>query len=666
MNSKPYCMQEAAPVLKKAISAAFLFGLITFFSPMVQAEVPEWLRALAKQPAKTYADDVNAVVLLDDQVTTVKDNGDLVRRGRRVVRILRPEGRDEAAYWVHYNGDSKVNYLHGWSITSKGQEYETKSGDVSEHSVSTYEVYSDAKIKALRVPGADVGTVVGFEYEQQQRPYVFQDSWMFQQSEPVEQSHYELHLAAGWRFKSDWMNHKEEKPTEDNGAIQWQLSNIPRIEDEPHRPPTRGLAGGVVFTFFNEKTPSKSYRNWSDLGTWFTQLSSSVRDASPALSQKVQELAPSSLPIMQRVKALANFAQHDVRYVAVEVGVGGYRPHTAADIFNHRYGDCKDKATVLSSMLAQIGVKSYYIIVNATRGVVTKDSPASPGGFNHMILAIALPEASYSKPLPAMYEHPKLGHLLIFDPTNDFVPFGQIPPYEQDNYGLLVGEQGGELIHMPLSPPEANGITRNAKLKLLPDGTLQGEIEERYTGFNAMLGRAFLQNESETDRKKIIERLVGNSLSNFQLDHYELVNASDIDQDLIIRFNFSAAHYAKNAGSMLLVRPRVIGEMAGAWDPNKPRHYAYDFRAPFLNRDSMEISLPEGFQVDELPEPAKASFPFAQYVSKTENSGSVLKYTREYKINTTQVSMDQIEQLKKLFGQINLDEKNMAVLKKSN
>jgi hypothetical protein len=668
MNSKPYCM-EVMSVLKKAISSSFfLCALIVvgFCAPAAATDVPEWLRNLARQPAKTYADDVNAVVLLDEHITTVKDNGDLVKRARRAIRILRPEGRDEAVYWAQYNGDSKVNYLRGWSITSKGQEYETKSSDVSEHSISSYEVYSDAKIKALRVPGAEVGTVVGFEYEQQERPYIFQDSWMFQHSEPVEQAHYELRLASGWRFKSDWMNHKEVKPTEENGAVQWQLSDIPRIEDEPHMPPTRGLAGGVVFTFFNEKNPAKSYRNWSELGTWFTQLSSSVRDASPGLSQKVLELAPSNQPLMQRIKALASFAQHDVRYVAIEVGVGGYRPHTAADVFNHRYGDCKDKATVLSSMLAQIGVKSYYIIVNATRGVVTKDSPPTPGGFNHMILAIALPEASYGKPMPAMYEHPKLGHLLIFDATNDFVPFGQIPPYEQDNYGLLVGEQGGELIHMPLSAPEANGVLRNAKMKLLPDGTLQGEIEERYTGFNAMLGRMFLQNESENDRKKIIERLVANSLGNFQLDHYELINASDIDQDLIIRFNVSAAHYAKNAGSMLLVRPRVLGELAGAWDPNKPRHYAYDFRAPFLDRDSVEIALPDGFLVDELPEPAKASFPFAEYASKTENSGSLLKYTREYKITATQVSMDQMDQLKKLFGQINLDEKNMAVLKKAN
>lgn len=658
-------MQEAAPVLKKAISAIFLFAVSIFVSTAAQAEVPDWLRSLARQPNKSYADDVNAVVLLDDNVTTVRENGDLVRHGRRVVRILRPEGRNEGAYARYYNGDSKVNYLRGWSITSKGQEYETKSSDVFESNVSTYEVYSDAKVKALRVPGTDVGTVIGFEYEEQERPYTFHDTWYFQESEPVERSHYELHLASGWRFKSDWVNHKEEKPSEENGSLQWQLNDIPRIENEPRRPPSMGLAGSVVFTFFNDKVPGRSFRNWSDIGNWYTQLSSDVRTPSAALSQKVQELAPASLPLVQRIKALSGFAQHDVRYVAIEIGVGGYKPHSASDVFTHRYGDCKDKATVLSAMLAQIGVKSYYIIVNATRGVVTKDLPPSLR-FNHMILAIALPDASYSKPMPALYQHPKLGHLLIFDPTNDVVPFGQIPYYEQDNYGLLVGEQGGELIHMPLSPPESNGVFRNAKLKLSPDGTLQGEIEERYSGFNAMLGREFLQHETENDRKKIIERLVANSLGNFQLDKYELLNADDIDQDLIIKFNFSAAHYAKNAGSMLLVRPRVLGELAGPWDANKPRHYAYEFRGPFLDRDTVEISLPEGFKVDELPDPAKVTFPFAEYASKTESGEGILKYTREYKQTATEVPLEHMDELKKFFSQINLDEKNMAVLKRAN
>jgi hypothetical protein len=534
-----------------------------------------------------------------------------------------------------------------------------------ERNVSTYEVYSDAKQKIVRVPGADVGTVVGYEYEKQEHPYKFQDFWEFQSGEPVERSHYELHLAPGWRFKSDWRNHKEEKPTDENGAIQWQLTDIPRIENEPRRPPILGLAGLVVFTFLNDKNPTKSYRDWSEFGSWYTQLASGVRDVSPAVQQKVQELAPANLSLLDRIKALASFAQHDVRYVAISIGVGGWRPHNASDIFSHRYGDCKDKATVLSSMLSQIGVKSYYLLVNTERGIFNENS--SPmARFDHMILAISLPEASYAKSMPAMYQHPKLGRLLIFDPTNEYVPFGQIPYYEQDNYGLLVGEQGGDLIHLPLSPPEANGVLRNAKLKLLPDGALQGEIEERYTGFYAMLFRGGLQHESENDRKKIIERLLASSLGNFQLDKYELVNANDIDQDLIIKFNFTAAHYAKNAGSMLLVRPRVLGELAGRWDANKPRHYAYVFPGRFLDRDTVEISLPDGFKVDELPDPAKATFPFAEYVSKTESTEGMLKYTREYKQTATEVSMDQMDQLKKLFGQINLDEKNMAVLKKAN
>lgn len=657
---------EGTSVHKKTTRAIFLLAGLVIGAATANAEVPDWLRALAKEPAKTYADDVNHVVLLQDQVTTVKDNGDIVKVSRRAIRILRPEGRKYGAVWgVPYNGDSKVSYLRGWSITAKGQEYESKSSDVIEQNISTYEVYSDLKVKALRIPGADVGTVVGFEFAEEERPYVFQDYWMFQETEPVERSRYELHLASGWRFKSDWMNHGEEKPAEEKGALLWQMADVPRIEREPHEPPSRALAGGVVFTFLSDKMPEKSYRDWSDFGSWYTQLSSGVRDASPALQQKVQELAPANLPLLQRIKALASFAQHDVRYVAIEIGVGGYKPHSADDIFAHRYGDCKDKATVLSAMLAQIGVKSYYIIVNATRGVVSKNSPPSPGGFNHMILAIALPDASYAKPMPAMYEHPTLGHLLIFDPTNDFVPFGQIPYYEQDNYGLLVGGKGGELLHLPLSNPESNRVSRSAHLKLLPDGTLQGDVEEVRTGFEAMMAREFLQNETEQDQKKAIERLVGRSIGNVQVDGFELVNARDIDKDIVIRYRVTAEHYAKSSGPLWLVRPRVVGEMAGAWDTSKPRHYAYEFPAPFVSTDTIEIAVPDGFKVFELPDPAKTALPFAEYSSKIESAGNILKYSREYKMAANEVPFANTEQLKNLFTQINSDEKNMVVLKKA-
>ena len=642
-----------------------LFSLLGVSRTAYATNVPDWLRTVAQQAQKKYADDANAVILLDDQETIVNDNGEIVTHERLVYRILRPEGRSYAEYSLPFDNETRINSFRGWSITAKGQEYETKEKDALERSLGDAQEFNDTKIKILVVPGADVGTVVGFEYEQKRRPYLFQDRWYFQDMIPVEKSRYTLRLPSSWEFRADWLNHNEQKPTEQNGVYVWEVTDVPRIEREYHEPDYRALAGHMIVTFFSDKTAHRNSESWNDLGVWYGQLTAGVRDPSPALQAKVQELAPASLPMFERIRALSLFAQRDVRYYAIEIGIGGFRPHPAAEIFSHRYGDCKDKATVLSAMLAQIGVKSYYLIIHATRGIYTEKTPPN-SGFNHMILAIQMPEASFPTKMTAMMEHPKLGHLLIFDPTNDLVPLGQLPPYEQDSYALLVTDSGGELIHLPVSSPDLNRIRRDAKLKLLPDGTLQGEIEEVRSGYMAMNGRYYLQQESHNDRKKMLEHFWGPSLGNFQIDSFNLENENDIDKDLVLRYKFTASHYAKTAGSLLLVRPRIIGEMAGAFDASKPRHYAYEIDAPFLRSDTVEITLPNGYKVDELPDPAKASFPFAEYSSKTEETGNVLKYTREYRVAATEVPVGQMDQLKKLFGQITLDEKNMAVLKKAN
>src|SRR5258708_24107335 len=341
MNSRSSCV-EVKSMLKKTISATFLVAVSMLLPAIAGAEVPDWLRALAKQPAKTYADDIEAVILLDDQTTTVKEGGEIIHHRRIAWKVLRPEVRDQlATFPVGYDSDSSVNYLHGWSITSKGQEYETKDGDVYEQTVSSFEVYSDKKRKNIHVAGSDVGAVLGFEYERKARPYILQDFWAFQSIVPVEQSRYELHLAPGWRFKADWINHEEKKPSEENGAIIWQINEVPRVEREPRQPPYAALAARMVVTFLSDKVPSKSYRDWSEFGSWYKKLAARVREHSPAVQQKVQELAPGNLPMLERIKALARFAQHDVRYVEISIGVSGWRPHAAPDELTHRYADCK-------------------------------------------------------------------------------------------------------------------------------------------------------------------------------------------------------------------------------------------------------------------------------------------------------------------------------------
>ncbi len=628
--------------------------------------VPDWLRSLARRPAKEYGDNVNAVVLLQETETTVKDSGETVTRVRRAVRVLRPEGRSAAYQAVPFDDETRLNYMRGWSISPTGQEYETKNNDIVELSGGEgYEVYSDEKYKAMRIPGVDTGTVVGVEWEQKRHPYTFEDHWYFQGRSPVEHARFTLRLPRNWEFRAAWIHHAEQAPVSRNGSHIWDLSDIPRIEDEEEMPPLRALEGQLIVTFFSEKTKGRAYADWNDFGAWYSQLTSGARNASPALQQKVRELAPASLPLLERIRALARFTQRDVRYAAIEIGIGGYQPHPASQVFSNRYGDCKDKATLLSAMLAQIGVKSYYVPVHTDRGIYTNKTPPN-NGFNHVILAIQLPEGSSGGSMPAVYEHPRLGRLLIFDPTSTVVPLGQIPSYEQDNYGLLVTGQGGDLIHLPLSKPEFNRIDRRAKLTLLPDGSVRGEVQEVRTGSLAAESRLSFAHQTDAHRRKTLERFLGQMVGNFELDRVDAENLDDIDKDVIIRYKFTAEHYAKSAGPLLLVRPCMLGEKPGSLDTTRPRLYPYEFPVPTLQTGTFEFYLPDGYKVDELPDAAKAAFDFGDYSSKLENDGATLKYSREYKIKTTSIPAERIGDLGKFFRQINQDERNMAVLKRTN
>ena len=217
------------------------------------------------------------------------------------------------------------------------------------------------------------------------------------------------------------------------------------------------------------------------------------------------------------MQAIAQFLQTQIRYVAIELGIGGWRPHPASDVFSNRYGDCKDKATLAIAMLHSVGIESYYVIINASRGAVRADDPAH-NGFNHAITAIRLPANLADASLVATFVHPKLGRLLFFDPTDEVTPFGKIRGALQSNYGLLVGPDSSELVRLPSQEPALNGLTRVGKLALEADGTLYGEVVESRTGDRAAEERHRLRAATtDSDKLKFIEGLLSDSLGMFTL-----------------------------------------------------------------------------------------------------------------------------------------------------
>jgi len=301
------------------------------------------------------------------------------------------------------------------------------------------------------------------------------------------------------------------------------------------------------------------------------------------------------------------------------------------------------------------------VLVDTHRGFVDPALPSVDG--NHAIAAIEVP-AGYNDPrLQALVTAKSGKRYLIFDPTNEYVSAGLLPAYLQGGYGILVAGADSQIIQLPKLAPEADLTQRMARFALGEDGTLKGAVEEKRSGASAYRVRMLFQEKGEKDQREYVERQLQKDFSSFTLDSQASVNARDLDKQLVLNYEVTAKSYSKSAGSLLLVRPRVLGTDSFPFD-EKPRSFPIDLGKTGVWRDSFDVSLPAGYEVDDLPAPVSVDVGFASYRSEVKSDAGALHYTREYVVRELELPADKYADLRKLGGAILADENSSAVLKK--
>ena len=634
------------------------------------ADAPDWLRAQLSAPLPAHDDKTDAVKMYAETVFTAQADGRLKVLERGAYRILRPEGGERGLVRVPFDAMSRVTALHGWSIPAEGKVFEVKEKNSFESAVFGVDnsvLVSDTQMKVLQLPAALPGNLVGYEIEQEIRPYMAGDTWDFQETVPVREAHYTLQLPPGWDYRADWIN---AAPTaavaSGNGRWTWTVSNVEAVRPEPDMPPWQGIAGRMALSLYPPAGAAPGIRNWSDLGLWYYNLARDRGTATPEIQARTGALTDAAPTMLAKMQALAQFVQNDIRYVAIQLGIGGHQPHAAGTVLSNRFGDCKDKATLLGAMLKVLGIDSYHVVINTTRGSISSAMPPHLG-FNHMILAIALPAGLKDPSLLATYQIPKLGRLLFFDPTDNLTPFGSIRGDLQANVALLTTPDGGELVTLPQLPSETSGVQRTAKTTLDAQGVLRGEFHETRTGDAASRQRDELRSSTlDTDRIKPVEAVAAASLTTYSLLRATIANLQNTAKPFEWNYSLEAQNYAKVSGGLMLVRPRILGNKSSALlETEEPRRYPVEFDGPHRDSDDFEIALPAGFEVDDLPEPVNLDYGFASYQSHTSVTGRVLHYHRTFEIRQLSVPVAKSADLKRLYREIAGDERQMAVLKSS-
>jgi len=648
--------------------SAVLFGSHFGAAKEKSQPAPDWAVEAAKTPTPVNVGDASAVILLDEYLITVDEQNHAVERVRSAVRILKPQGRERGYCGAEYDADEKLDYFHSWTIAADGRQFQAMDTDFTD--VGAYgdaDMQETDRFRILKPPGGDPGAVVTCEFETHLRPYMNSQVWGIQDTIPVVNEALELALPPDGHYADSWSHFDPIRPIETQDShLRWEITNVPALdlEDLHAVPPPEALAAHMT-VMWGDAAVKGTAEQWKAFGLWQDQLVTHRPDPTPEITAEAQELVAGAPDLYTKLSRITSYIQKNIRYFIIMKGIGGWQPHYAGDIYRNRYGDCKDKTTLVISMLEAVGIRAHYLAVDTERGVIDPAAPSLIG--NHMIAAIELPDGENDPRLMARVKSANGRDLLIFDPTDEETPVGLLREELQGGYGNLADGADSQVLRMPVLPPESASLSRKGSFVLAADGALAGDITDVFTGVNAARERGFLK---ESDSNKVRDRLeegLSSDLPSLDFKGYEFHQPRDLDQPVTLDMHVSAASYAHPAGPLLLLRPRVIGSDTRPVPDvmeSKTRKYAIEIGEPGDWRDSFDITLPPGYIVDETPDPVDVDTDFASYHSATTAKGNVLHYERDYVVRQVEIPSEKAADFRKLESAILFDEKGAAVLKK--
>ncbi|MDT5156706.1 MAG: hypothetical protein QOH51_1063 [Acidobacteriota bacterium] len=631
-------------------------------------DVPAWLKQAATATAPTYDKRVPAVVLYSERSVNVADDGRIVTTVNYAVRVLTREGREEAYAAALYHTDAgKVRELKAWLLRPDGSIKKYGKDETLDLALSPDDVYDEARVRAISARG-DVelpGTVFGYESVTEERTIFTQDNWDFQHNLPTLLSRYSLTLPAGWRASGVVFNHDKVEPAVAGTTYAWELKNLPFIEDEPNSPTMSSLSPRLAVSFYppdaTRSVMAPGFNSWSEVSRWLSTLHDPQAEPDDALATKARSLTADAKTELEKIQAIARYAQ-SVHWISIQMGVsrgGGMRPHRAAEVFAKNYGDCKDKANLMRAMLRAVKITAFPVAIYSGDRTYVREEWPSPNQFNHCIIAIKVGDETQAA---AVVRHPALGRLLIFDPTDESTPVGDLPDHEQGSWALLIAAgDDGTLLRMPVMSPESNQLERTAEVTLAPDGSISAAIHERASGQSGAHWRQVFKGLARPDFTHAIESWMSGGATGAKFSKIEPEDAHT-DGRFALEVEFTAAAYAQSMQNRLLVfKPAVVtrGDSVRLVETTRKHPVVLESEA---FSETVRFKLPEGFDVDEMPDAVKIDSDFGNYTATYVVKDGHLVYTRTLVQRAATIPVEKYGDVRAFFGRVRASEEAPVVL----
>lgn len=540
----------------------------------------------------TPTDGHNRRDLVDLTVTTVFPNG-LASRFHQVV--FQPMTESAAAqareYAFGYSADTEAVQLRGSRVYRANGEIDeaSESGDGATDDAASA-TYTSARAFYVHFPRLNPGDVVELRYrvEDVSPSNAFADYFgevnYMQSDEPLAFAEYVLITPKSRTF---YFNDpkvpglvQDVWEAGDQRIYRFVAQNVPPIDPEPGAPPHGELLGHVHVS---------TYKSWDEMANWYWGLVKDQFVADDEVRRRVAEATRGLTDPRAKVRAIYDYVVQKTRYVALEFGIHGYKPYSCAQIFARGFGDCKDKATLIVTMLNEIGIPATIVIVRTGLKGNFDTSPASLAPFDHAIAYV-----------------PSLD--LYLDGTAEYTGSNELPAMDRGALALQVNEGHAKLTHLPDPPAADTVMARTVDVTLGHDDTALVDWRADVTGAYAAGYRQ--RYHSEVSRKQRLTEDLGAEFGGLEITSLEAPGLDDVEQPVSLHVRAKAREFGRKSGGQVSLPVGPTEHLVRDYAPLSQRRL--DVRLPFRGTTSSDwtVHLPPTAQVVRAPDAADVRGPF--------------------------------------------------------
>jgi hypothetical protein len=570
---------------------------------------------------------------------------------RHVITVLNKNGDNDAVFQQFYDKFRKFSWFKGSIYDEDGKLIrQIKTSEIKDASGSAgYPLFSDIRYKYYQPLISVYPYTVEYEYELEIAGSYYSPDWIGFDGYNVSivKSGFTMVVPSEYKPLYKQLNISEPPVMEIKGKFKqytWTAENVWAVDKEPlsdnldryfkavYTAPSEFMLDGYSGVMYT----------WEDFSDWIAQLNKGRDVLSEISAANVREMVKDLPDDRAKVKRLYAYLQERTRYFNVALGIGGLQPVDANVVDEVGYGDCKGLSNYMKALLKAAGIKSYYTLVNSGGDFpqLIEDFPSHQ--FDHAILCVPMEKDT-----------------IWLECTSQTIPFGFLGDFTSDRKVLVIKEHGGHLAKTPAYGVHDNFQYTKAKVNLTSEGNATAEISRNFGGLQFDENNDKLTSTTEDQKEWLYDYL---RIPNFKISHSDFKQKSPDLPESVLNVNLNMATYCSTSGKRMFLPVNLVNRSTYIPSKTKKRWSNIERFVPYIDSDSVEYNIPEGMNVEFLPEKKEIHTPFGNYISTVTFSDNKIKYYRQVEMFKGNFTKEQYEDLMKFYRDINNADKVQAVL----